>query len=514
MYCRYSSTIALKNALESIERYNPDINAFISLNDPLVLQEKAKASDLRHSQVQPGKPLSSIDGTTIAIKDNICTSFLPTTCASNMLRGKGAWFFFGSEARIKKTTDFTSPYDATVVKLLNEAGALIIGKTNMDEFGMGSYNVHSAFGPVVNPMGYSKQERRSAGGSSGGSAASVAMKMCTAALGSDTGGSVRMPASYCGLVGFKPTYGRCSRNGLVAYANSLDTIGILAQNVRDCSAVYDIISHHDIRDPTSIPNELRNRLDAQQDALLSKFKGKSGLKGLVVGIPQEFYVDSLSSQVLNVWKRGIQHLRDLGATIKSVSIPHVSLALPAYYIIALAEASSNMSRYDGIRYGYRSSDVDQTDHKLIYEATRTNGFGHEVQRRILLGTHVLTAGTFETLFLPAQKARRLIQSEFNRVFSQTNLLDSHEVNHGDADVLLVPSATSAALNLDDSSKENGGVEEYIDDVMTLPANLAGIPAITVPFKQSENELPIGLQLLGQYGHDTFLLHIAEQMATE
>ncbi|KAI8640078.1 amidase signature domain-containing protein [Parasitella parasitica] len=491
--CRHSSTVALKNAFDTIERYNPDINAFISLNDPLVLREKAKASDSRQSQ---GKPLSPMDGVTIAIKDNICTSFLPTTCASNMLR------------------DFTSPYDATVVKLLDDAGALIVGKTNMDEFGMGSYNVHSVFGPVVNPIGYSKQERRSAGGSSGGSAASVAMKMCTVALGSDTGGSVRMPASYCGLVGFKPTYGRCSRNGLVAYANSLDTIGILTQNVRDCSDVYDIISHYDIRDPTSIPNELRNQLDNQQEAQLSRFKSQGSLKGLVVGIPQEFYIDSLSSQVLNVWRKGIEHLKNSGATIKSVSIPHLSLALPAYYIIALAEASSNLSRYDGIRYGYRSSDVDRADHKLLYEATRSDGFGHEVQRRILLGTHLLTAGTFETLFLPAQKARRLIQNEFNLVFSQPNLLNSSDANHGDADILLVPSATSAAPNLVDSTTGNGGLEEYIDDVMTLPANLAGIPAITVPFEQDENEFPIGLQLLGQYGHDKFVLHVAEQMTTK
>lgn len=225
-----------------------------------------------------------------------------------------------------------------------------------------------------------------------------------------------MPASYCGLVGFKPTYGRCSRHGLVAYANSLDTIGILTRNVQDCSKVYDIISHYDVQDPTSIPNELRHQLDDQQQALISRLETQGNLEGLVVGVPQEFYVDSLSPQVLKVWRNGIQHMKDLGATIKSVSIPHISLALPAYYIIALAEASSNLSRYDGIRYGtcvkkkkktivldrfhdinlcilgYRSSDIDQADHELLYEATRTNGFGHEVQRRILLGTHVLTAG--------------------------------------------------------------------------------------------------------------------------
>ncbi|RCI04901.1 Trimeric GatFAB AmidoTransferase(AdT) complex subunit, partial [Rhizopus stolonifer] len=469
---RYSSTLALKEAFENIDRHNPYVNAFISLHNQQTLEEKAKAADQRRSQ---GESRSLIDGMTVAVKDNICTSFLPTTCASNMLK------------------DFTSPYDATVVELLDNAGALIVGKTNLDEFGMGSANVHSAFGPVLNPM--YKGEQRSAGGSSGGSAASVAMKMCTAALGSDTGGSVRMPASYCGLVGFKPSYGRCSRHGLIAYANSLDTVGILTRNVSDCANVYDIISCYDHRDPTSIPERLRTELDSNDAQFLSKFQ--DNLEGLVVGVPQEFYVDSLSPQVIEVWRSGIKQLEKLGAEIVSVSIPHLSLALPAYYIIALAEASSNLARYDGIRFGHRSPDrADQ----LLYQDTRSSGFGDEVQKRILLGTHVLTAGTYETLFLPAQSARSLIRNEFNKVFRHQNLL--HKTDTGQVDILLAPGATSIAPAL--NSKD--GVQQYIDDVMTLPANLVGIPALTVPFSQS-----IGLQLLGQYGYDKSILRVAELM---
>ncbi|CAO3638387.1 unnamed protein product [Mucor hiemalis] len=488
---RCSSSRVLNECLKNIEKQNPKINAFISVNARKNLEKKAADSDIR---LKNGHSKSAVDGTTIAIKDNFCTSFLPTTCASNMLK------------------DFTSPYDATVVKLLNNAGALIIGKTNMDEFGMGSANVHSAFGAVVNPYKSESSnggEERSAGGSSGGSAASVAMKMCTAALGSDTGGSVRMPASYCGVVGFKPSYGRCSRYGLISYANSLDTVGILAREVKDCANVYDIISEYDNLDPTSIPVQLRNELDRNDTQLLLKYG--NDLNGLIVGVPQEFFVDSLSTEVLEVWRKGIKHLEQLGAKIVSVSTPHISLALPAYYIIALAEASSNLSRFDGVKYGHRSPDnVDQ----LLYVDTRTNGFGEEVKRRILLGTHVLTAGTYEDLFLPAQSARRMIQNDFDSLFKQANLLYNSPHNESidsveKVDVLLVPSATSDAPTLNSLDKNGGGIEEYINDVMTLPANLAGIPAITVPF--GNNGYPIGLQLLGQYGYDKSLLHIADIM---
>ncbi|KAI8992175.1 glutamyl-tRNA amidotransferase subunit A [Mycotypha africana] len=495
----YSALASLRQSLNNVERHNSEINAFISLNDTEVLEKQAREAEERYLR---GKPLSRIDGMTIGIKDNICTSSLPTTCASNMLR------------------DFTSPYDATVVKMITEAGGLIMGKTNMDEFGMGSLNKHTVFGPVINPIGYAKKESKSAGGSSGGSAASVAMNMCTAALGSDTGGSIRMPASYCGIVGFKPTYGRCSRYGLVAYANSLDTIGILARSVEDCSNVYDVISPYDEKDPTSMPIDLRTNLSIQECKLLSQFDHGNNLNGLVVGVPQEFYVDSLSDEVIQVWRRGIKQFKELGATIKSVSLPHISLALPAYYILAFAEASSNLSRYDGIRYGHRRPNTNDAQ---LYENTRTNGFGDEVKRRILLGTHILTEGTYETLFLPAQKVRRTIQKEFNQLFKQANLLesDTKELEEGatgvasqdsKVDILLVPSATSPAPLLSNDSANN--IQEYLNDVMTLPANLAGIPAITLPFASSNQEYPIGLQLMGQYGYDRFLLKIAKIIMKE
>ncbi|KAI9264776.1 amidase signature domain-containing protein [Sporodiniella umbellata] len=478
---KHISFKAVQQSLNAIKAHNAEINAFVSINDRKVLEEKAKFSDARRLE---GKLLGPLDGTPIAIKDNFCTTTLPTTCASNMLK------------------DFTSPYDATVVTLLEKAGAIIVGKTNMDEFGMGSANVHSAFGPVVNPYKLGDKTKRSAGGSSGGSAACVAADMSKAALGSDTGGSVRTPASYCGIVGFKPSYGRCSRNGLVSYANSLDTVGILTKNISDCSDLYDTISKYDELDPTSIPVDLRKELDEKDNALRHKWENKQDLCGLVVGIPQEYYVDSLSDKVVAIWREGIEKLRSLGAEIVSVSMPHIPFALPSYYIIALAEASSNLARFDGMKYGYRSEEEDQ----LLFSTTRTQGFGAEVQRRILLGTHVLTAGTYETLFLPAQKARRLIQQDFDRVLKQPSPLYSATQKPGPAHVLLVPGATSDAPFLNDRSEL---VTEYINDVMTLPANLAGVPAIAVPF--GKDKYPIGLQLMSQYGYDRFLLTVADKL---
>ncbi|KAI9005482.1 amidase signature enzyme [Phycomyces nitens] len=449
--------------------------------------------------------MGPLDGMTIGIKDNFCTLTLPTTCGSAMLK------------------EFVSPFDATVVRLLKDAGGLLIGKTNMDEFGMGSANVYSDSGAVNHPFtcekSVSEQDRRVPGGSSGGSAAAVAMKMCEIALGSDTGGSVRLPASYCGVVGFKPSYGRCSRNGLVAYANSLDTVGILSGTVEQASMVYDTISKHDPKDPSSMPDQLRSKLD-KSDAILSSQWTKGNLNGLVVGIPQEYYVDPMCDDVVDVWRSGIQFLKEQGASIKSISLPHTHLALPAYYIIALAEASSNLARYDGVRFGHRSS-VNRPEDTMLYADTRAEGFGAEVQRRILLGTHVLTAGTFDTLFLPAQKARRLIQTDFDKVFYQHNSLyesftetEEQEKVH----VILTPSAISSAPKManvleKDESSDVKAVDAYMNDVMTVPASLAGLPAITVPFGESAADgYPIGLQLMAQYGHDRFLISIANTLA--
>ncbi|KAI7856396.1 amidase signature enzyme [Circinella umbellata] len=460
----------------------------------------------RHEQ---GTTLSPLDGAPIGIKDNFCTETLPTTCGSKILEG------------------FISPYDATVVQRLKQAGAIIMGKTNMDEFGMGAANTFSHYGTVINPHDQEKEngnKRHVAGGSSGGSAAAVASGMCIAALGSDTGGSVRLPASYCGVVGYKPSYGRCSRHGLVTYANSLDTVGILAQDVTSARLVYDTISAYDSKDPTSMPNNLRTRIDDQDQKLASRWHNKDDLSGLVIGIPQEYYVDPLSETVVDIWRQGIRFFKERGASIVPVSLPMTRFALPAYFTIALAEASSNLARYDGVRYGRRSQAHREEDDGFLYADTRAEGFGSEVKRRIMLGTHILTAGTYDKNFLPAQKARRCVQEDFDKVFIQTNLLhDEKMTDTGKKGVhlLLTPSAMSPAPTIEECLPEsddphdenrrkrhNGAVDTYVNDVMTVPASLAGIPAISVPFGKS-NGFPVGLQLLGQYGYDQFLLEMAD-----
>ncbi|ORX53114.1 amidase signature enzyme [Hesseltinella vesiculosa] len=435
----------------------------------------------------------------IAIKDNFCTVDLPTTCGSTMLQ------------------DFHSPYDATVVQRLREAGAKIMGKTNMDEFGMGSANLHSHVGPVKNPYVYKIDPTtlnsgfHVAGGSSGGSAAAVAMDMCDVALGSDTGGSVRLPAAYCGVYGFKPSYGHLSRNGLVAYANSLDTVGLLGKRIRDLQQVYDVLNAYDEKDPTSTDISVRQTLQQQQDALLLTWK-EGDLTGLRVGVPSEYFVDPLSKPVLAAWRSTLQQFKKQGATIVPVSLPHTKDALPAYYILALAEASSNLARFDGIRYGYRS---DEVTNDLIYADSRTKGFGEEVQRRILLGTHVLTAGTYESHFLPAQLARRQIAGDFDRVFLMDNVTAVAPVAKADEQVhvLLTPcSISTAPLASECQAKDQSVVDAYVNDVMTVPASLAGLPALAFPAGCSEeNGFPIGLQLIGQYGFDRLVLHLANSL---
>ncbi|KAI8084774.1 glutamyl-tRNA amidotransferase A subunit, partial [Halteromyces radiatus] len=504
---RSLSTLTWTDCLDNIYAHNDKINAFTSVQDKNVLEKM-------NNNLGKDTPINDLP---IALKDNFCTSSLPTTCGSAMLK------------------DFTSPYDATVVHLLQKAGAKLIGKNNMDEFGMGSANIFSNAGAVKNPWEYKSNpaalddpsQIRVAGGSSGGGAAAVAMDMCTVALGSDTGGSVRLPAAYCGVIGYKPSYGQISRNGLVAYANSLDTVGLLGRSVQDISAVYGVIAQYDEKDPTSIPSELRKQILEQEKEWIQNWKTSSpptndDLSGLCIGIPNEYYVDQLSTEVLDTWRRTIRSLRDRGATIISVSLPHTKYALPAYYIIALAEASSNLARFDGVRYGHRSNDALESD--LIYANTRAEGFGPEVQRRILLGTHVLTAGTYESHFLPAQQARRLIVDDFNRIFLAKNELyekDNRLPETEKVHVLLTPSSISTAPTIQESlpreqscdkSKSKRVVEAYVNDVMTVPASLGGLPAITLPLGQSsKNGYPIGLQLIGQYGYDRFLLDISDRI---
>ncbi|RUP46351.1 amidase signature domain-containing protein [Jimgerdemannia flammicorona] len=461
--------------------------------------------------------------------------------------------------------DFTSPYDATVVHLLRKARAVVMGKTNLDEFGMGSANIYSTFGPVYNPHDLGKgqglgspSERRVAGGSSGGSAAAVASGMCfatrtnwsacviqimvvcrlqttpiwstssilflcrpyiTGALGSDTGGSVRLPASYCGIVGFKPSYGRCSRWGLIAYANSLDTVGLLARTVRDAEIVYDIISEHDDRDPTSMPIDIKKHVDAIAPGFESITGDLEDLTGLRIGIPQEYFVSELAPAIVQLWRDGIAHLRDRGATIVPVSMPNTRHALSAYYVLASAEASSNLARFDGLRYGHRSDKGSFKNDTLPYADTRTEGFGPEVRRRIILGTYVLTAGSYKNYFLQAQKVRRLVQEDFDHVFLFPNPVHHHPLptdTSSGVHVLLTPAAISTAPKMqdcfpsaDETSNAKNPVDAYVGDVMTVPASLAGIPAIVVPFGASPLDgYPIGLQLMAQYGDERTLLRVA------
>ncbi|KAJ3336690.1 Trimeric GatFAB AmidoTransferase(AdT) complex subunit [Gonapodya sp. JEL0774] len=450
---------------------------------------------------ESGSPKSLLDGVPIALKDNFCyRGSLPITCASSHLR------------------NHHSPYTSTPVLRLLNAGAVILGKTNMDEFAMGSASVHSAFGKVVNPIGVGADsdltvsEPKVAGGSSGGSAAAVASGMCYAALGSDTGGSVRLPASYCGIVGFKPSYGRISRWGLVSYSSSLDTVGIMARTVGCVAAVYDLIKGGDVLDMTSWDGDVGSVSGRTRHPEL---RDPDDLTGIVVGVPEEYLPTELSLPSLSTISAALTHLTLHGATIVPVSLPHTRHALSAYYIIAPAEASSNLARYDGVRYGDRQR-KDQ-DGGTWYAETRTAGFGEEVRRRVLLGTFVLTESSYHSYFLHSQRFRRLVQLDFDRVFRLPNPL--HGPWHAPCthstkvDVLLTPASLGPAPALS-SYPPTDPVSEYVNDVATIPASLAGLPACVVPFGKVGKGggewagMPIGVQVLGQYMDEETVLRVA------
>lgn len=423
---------------------------------------------------------------------------------------------------------FTSPFDATAVRLLREHGADIVGKTNCDEFGMGSLNVHSVHGPVVNPYAAEKgfepwecMEKRSAGGSSGGSAAAVVLDLCYAALGTDTGGSIRLPASYCGVAGFKPSYGLVSRWGVVPYADSLDCVGVLAADVQRVMNVYDVIAAHDPRDPTSAPEDARVAAREQTAMRASRWKQNdvSSLKGLRVGIPQEYFPAEITPAALEHFRRVVASLKKRGATIIPVSLPSTRYALSAYYVIATAEASSNLARYDGMQYGKRVPPAPGTDTSKIssiYAQTRSAGFGREVQRRILLGTYALSADAFDNYFLQAQRVRRLVQDDFDRVFALPNLspvaeprtLEGQELRPTEqaagVDVLLHLSAVRTAPRLDEKAD---GLDAYVQDVLTVPASLAGLPALNVNVSMPGQEWPVGVSVVGQWGSDDLILDV-------
>ncbi|KAK9454317.1 amidase signature domain-containing protein [Dipodascopsis uninucleata] len=467
--------------LHNVSAKNGQLNAIISMRSHESILEDVQRA------VKDGISLP-LGGRLIALKDNICTTEGTTTCASNMLKG------------------YKSPYNATIVDKLIDSGAVILGKTNMDEFAMGTDNIHTIYGAPKNPL-YPGADY-SAGGSSGGSAVAVGSGMCYAALGTDTGGSVRLPAALCGAVGFKPSYGLISRYGVIAFAQSLDTVGILADSIRKVRTVFHAISGYDPKDPTSISQELRDSLAVQNDKL------SQSAKKWKIGIPLEFNVDSLSESVKKAWKEVLQKMLLEGHELYTVSLPSVLSSLPTYYIVAPAEASSNLARYDGIRYGHRASEDRDSEDGILYGKTRSEGFGEEVRRRILLGNYNLSSGAFNNHYIQAQKVRRKIQYDFDRVFTLKNPLETKSVaqNPITVDFLVTPCSIDTAPSLDDVFSQKSPLDAYVNDVLTVPASLAGIPAVTVPWKLNgkvNNDITIGIQVMGQFGDDERVLNAGE-----
>lgn len=450
-----SSVEIARELLEKSRAMNAGLNAFITLNEEGALAEAA-ASDARRKK---GTLLSGHDGLPIAIKDNICTRGLRTTCGSGILR------------------DFIPPYDATSYANLKDAGFVTLGKTNMDEFAMGSTTETSFFGPAKNPF----DPARVPGGSSGGSAVAVASGMAPAALGSDTGGSIRQPASFCGVVGIKPTYGRVSRYGLVAYASSLDQIGSFARSVDDAALVLGVISGADTKDSTSIARDI----DFGPEGLTGN------VKGMVIGIPEEYY-RGVSDEVRDGVLARVKALEDAGARTQPISLRYTDYAIPVYYLIATAEASSNLARYDGIRYGFHTPHAGTLDD--LYRKTRNEGFGKEVKRRIILGTFSLSSGYYDAYYLKALKGRTLIIRDFREAFSKV-------------DAIVTPVTTTTAFKI--GEKISNPLEMYMSDILTISANLAGIPGISVPAGVDREGLPIGLQVMGNHFQERKILEIAK-----
>jgi aspartyl-tRNA(Asn)/glutamyl-tRNA(Gln) amidotransferase subunit A len=432
--------------IEAVEAARP-LKALIT-ETPEQALDMAAASDERRRRGTIGL----LEGLPIAIKDLFCTEGVLTTAASHILHG------------------FTPPYESTVTANLWRAGAVMLGKTNLDEFAMGSSNMTSYYGAVENPWRRQGDNRPLVpGGSSGGSAAIVAARAALAATGTDTGGSIRQPASFCGIVGLKPTYGRCSRWGIIAFASSLDQAGPMARTVRDAAVMLRAMAGHDPKDSTSVPRPVPD-----YEAALT-----GDVRGLRIGIPREYRVDNMPAAIEQLWQQGVDWFKSAGAQTVEISLPHTKYALPTYYIIAPAEASSNLARYDGVRYGLRVDGEDLID---MYENTRAAGFGAEVRRRVMIGTYVLSAGYYDAYYLKAQRVRSLIARDFKQAFETV-------------DVVLAPTAPSAAFAL--GEKMDDPIAMYLNDVFTVPASLAGLPGISVPAGLSAEGLPLGLQLIGR-----------------
>lgn len=456
-----SVTEVVKAYLERIKRNNILLNAFITILEEQALAEARKLDE--HPDIILEKPLGGIP---IAIKDCLCTKGVHTTCGSKTLE------------------HFSPPFDATCVTKLLHAGAIVIGKTNMDEFAMGSSTEHSAFGPTHNPWDIGHVP----GGSSGGSAAAVASGMVPAALGTDTGGSIRQPASFCGVVGMKPTYGRVSRFGLIEFASSLDQAGPITRTVKDAAILLEIIAGHDPFDSTSVPEPI-----PQYRGLLENFPIQCR-----IGIPKEYFAHGLDAEIQTSLERAMDVFRAIGAEFVEVSLPHTDYGVAAYYIIGPAEASSNLARYDGVKYGFRAS-VDTPDLLQMYLKTRAHGFGKEVKRRIMLGTYALSAGYYEAYYKKASQVRRLIQQDFMNAFTSCN-------------VIFAPVTPTPPFRI--GEKIDDPLAMYLTDVFTLPASLAGIPGISVPCGKTSTGLPVGFQLLTPYFQEVLLLQIAHAYQKE
>ncbi|MCP4175522.1 MAG: Asp-tRNA(Asn)/Glu-tRNA(Gln) amidotransferase subunit GatA [Fuerstiella sp.] len=459
-----SSRTLTTACLDRIDQLNKKLNAFVSVNADAALA-KADAVDKRRAT---GQTIGLLQGLPVGVKDNICQAGVATRCGSRMLH------------------NYCPPYDAHVVEQLNAEDGVIVGQLNMDEFAMGSSTETSASGVTRNPW----NPEHSPGGSSGGAAAAVAAGMVPLALGSDTGGSIRQPASFCGVVGMKPTYGRVSRFGLVAFASSLDQIGPFARDVHGAALLLQVISGHDTRDTTSV------------DSVVANYTGQfnQSLEGLRIGIVDEHYGEGLDDEVEAAVRRGIERLESAGATVKSVKLPHARYSVATYYLIAPSEASSNLARYDGIHYGHRTEDFNSRNDGLIdlYCRSRGEGFGAEVKRRIMLGTYALSAGYYDAYYLKALKVRRRIREDFDKAFAEV-------------DIIAGPVAPTAAFRI--GEKMNDPMAMYLSDIYTISANLAGIPGISVPCGLTTNGLPIGLQLQASTFSETTLLQAAAMAET-
>ena len=405
-----------------------------------------------------------LPGIPIAVKDLFCTKNLRTTAGSKILG------------------NFIPTYESTVTENLWNAGSILLGKLNCDEFAMGSSNETSFFGNVQNPVG----ENLVPGGSSGGSASALAAKLTPATIGTDTGGSIRQPASFTGTVGLKPTYGSCSRYGIVAFASSLDQAGPMTRDVKDCSLLFEVMSSYDRKDSTSVDFKRGNYLKELNNSI----------KGKKIGIPKEYRVEGMPKEIEDLWQKGINIIKEAGAEIVNISLPNTKYALPAYYIVAPAEASSNLARYDGVKYGFRSKGENLID---MYEKTRSEGFGNEVKRRIMIGTYVLSSGYYDAYYLKAQKVRKLIKNDFDEVYKKV-------------DAILTPSTPSSAFKI--GEKTNDPVSMYLNDIFTVPINLAGLPAISIPAGLDSKGYPLGLQIIGKAFEEQNILNIAYSIEKE